>query len=149
MNKTNRMFVSGYTLAVVGVVILGLIVAAMIVVGLPTVSRAATYGYINTSGNFTHVTADSSAEAFTNATNRDSNSGVMLVNNTNNTPDSNYGTGGGQLSGYLYVNQSGTVTQVYSSTAAEAFANAINRDSNSGVMPINSVADSNMIGDQQ
>ncbi|HLP43800.1 MAG TPA: hypothetical protein VK145_00805 [Candidatus Nanoarchaeia archaeon] len=119
--------------------------ATLLFAALPHISRAATYACVNTSGSTAYVGADSSSDAFANSTNIASNSGVMfigaegvIITNTNQAP----------TTGYLYVNTSGVVTNVSADSSVEAFKDSVNISSNSGVMVIDSVEDSNMTNDQ-
>lgn len=133
---------SAYVYITVGL----LIIVAAVVVGLPTESQASTYGYVNSSGEVVYVVADSSAGAFTDSTNIAPTSGVILVTDRN---DNMLEVSTEQLSGYMFVNLSGVVTQVSANNSADAFTNAIGRDLNSGVMLINSTGDSDMVGNQE
>lgn len=54
------------------------------VVALPSASLAATYAYVNTSGEVTSMEADSAATALATAPNMDIHSGVMLLTGSNN-----------------------------------------------------------------
>jgi hypothetical protein len=94
-----------------------------------------------------YVDANSSTGAFSNSTNIAGTSGVILLGDTSENMLGNT-NGSIQLSGYLYVNESGVVTRVAANTVNGAFDGAINIDSNSGVMIIDSLSDSNMIGNQ-
>jgi len=128
---------------------LGLAIIGVLTLGLPHLSQAATYAYVNTSGTVLNVTANTSAGAIATAPNIGMHSGVMLIDNTNysyNAPTAP--ATGGALSGYLYVNSSGQVVHVNSDTSAEAFADANNIATHSGVMIIDSFADGQMINDQ-
>lgn len=116
---------------------------AVIVNGLPNNVDAATYAYINSSGNLVYVQANSSDGAFTNSANIATHSGVMLVNSSGtvivNNP--NYS------SGYMYVNDFGTVIRVEANTSNGAFTNSKNIATHSGVMMINSAYEGNIVGD--
>jgi hypothetical protein len=134
----------------------GLVLASIITVcavGYPMWVEAATYAYVNTSGEVKYVSADTSAGAMASATGIAMHSGVMIVANTStnlgNTPVVVVGQApvAGQMSGYAYVNTSGQVIHTSATSAASAFASAINIALNSGVMLINSVMDSQVIGD--
>lgn len=139
MTKTITAFLSpaikiGLTLALVGALF------------FPMFSYAATYEYINTSGNLSSTTASSSSDAIANAPNIHANSGVMLVGGTGGSlVSANFTTNG--LTEYGYVNSSGVVTFVTSDTSAEAFRDSINISKFSGVIMINSQADEDLEGD--
>ncbi|MDB5245263.1 MAG: hypothetical protein JWN90_368 [Parcubacteria group bacterium] len=53
------------------------------VIALPSMSYAATYAYVNSSGEVAAVTADTAAQALATAPNMDIHSGVMLLSNPN------------------------------------------------------------------
>lgn len=116
---------------------------ALTVYGLPKNVDAATYAYINSSGNLVYVQANSSDGAFTNSTNIATHSGVMLVSSVGsvivNNP--NYS------SGYMYVNEFGNVIRVNADSASGAFTNSTNIAPRSGVMMINNTYEGNMVGD--
>lgn len=57
----------------------GLIASAMM--GVPMLSFAATYAYVNTAGNVSTVIADTPAQALATAPNKDAHSGVVLLVN--------------------------------------------------------------------
>ena len=70
--------------ALKGIVSLGLIVAAAVLVVSPSVSFAATYAYVNASGNVNTVVADNPNTAIATAPNISTHSGVMLLNSQSN-----------------------------------------------------------------
>ncbi len=145
MNKTNHLFVSSSSFVVMGLIILGLIVAALIVVGLPTATHAASYVYVNASGEVTGVVANTSSGAFTNSTDIALHSGVMLVDGV---ADSNLVGDQSQSPGYGYVNDSGEVMKSVSGTVSGAFANSIDIADHSGVILLNSSDDVGLVGDK-
>ena len=57
------------------------IFALAAVIALPSMSYAATYAYVNTSGEVAAVTADTAAQALATAPNMDVHSGVLLLTN--------------------------------------------------------------------
>jgi len=126
----------------VRVLVIGALLVATLAVTMPAVASAATYAYVNTSGSLSYVAASSPDEAFLRATNRNPNSGVMLVSGTISTP-----TQVVPLSGYVYVNTAGKVVQISATSATEAFAKANDIAPHSGVMPVDSVADAAVVGD--
>ncbi len=102
----------------------------------PTLSLAATYQYVNTSGNVSVVTADNAFQAMTVA-DIASHSGVMLVsgsvNNTVTTPV-NYPVSTPATAGtYQYINIYGNVKTINAGSAAAAM-NASDISPHSGVM---------------
>lgn len=124
------------------VFLVGVIGALAVFLSVPYLAHAATYAYINTSGTFSYIEASSAEDALARASNRHASSGVMTVETASGAQQAT------ALSGYVYVNTSGQVVRVSAQTAAEAFAIAQNIAPNSGVMPIDSVEDSTLVGDR-
>lgn len=128
----------------------GITLMMALFISSPAISHAATYAYVNSFGKVTYVSADSSTDALVNTSNLATHSGVMLVSSSNTTttypttttPTTNY-----QSTGYLYVNEFGTVVRVEANTSGEAFTDSINISDHSGVMTIDTVAESQMQGD--
>lgn len=141
---TNNKIIYFDMLGVLSFVVLMITVLFLFIV-LPNTSYAATYAYINSSGEMSYVSANSFSEAFAKSVNISTHSGVMLVGFINtNTIINNQSL----LSGYVYVNSSGEVTYVSANSSNGAFLNSINMSQHSGVMLISGVAGSNMIGDK-
>lgn len=134
--KTTQYFSVKYALFVGVVGVLGVFLSA------PYFAHAATYAYINTSGAFSYIEATSAEDALARASDRHASSGVMTVDTTSGAQQTTV------LSGYVYVNTQGQVVRVSAQSAAEAFAAAQNIAPNSGVMPIDSVEDSALVGDR-
>lgn len=61
------------------IVIAGIAVSSMFVMALPSLASAATYAYVNKSGEVSTVTANDWQSALVNASNIDIHSGVMLL----------------------------------------------------------------------
>ncbi|MDP1707267.1 MAG: hypothetical protein Q8L30_01825 [bacterium] len=61
------------------IVIAGIAVSSMFVMALPSLASAATYAYVNKSGEVSTVTANDWQTALATATNIHINSGVMLL----------------------------------------------------------------------
>ena len=59
--------------------IAGIVASSMFVMALPSLASAATYAYVNKSGEVSTVTADSATSALMTAPNMDIHSGVMLL----------------------------------------------------------------------
>lgn len=114
------------------------------VFGLFSFANAATYEYIDSSGNTKTTTANTGSEALLNAPNLAVNSGVILVDQNNNTT---YTYQSSNATQYGYVNSSGVITSITANTATQALANAINISAHSGVILLNSTVDQNLIGD--
>jgi hypothetical protein len=53
------------------------------VIALPSMSYAATYAYVNASGEVAAINADTAAQALATAPNMDIHSGVLLLTNPN------------------------------------------------------------------
>jgi hypothetical protein len=123
------------------------LIFALTFVSFSSVSEAASYGYINTSGNLVYVEANSFTDAFAKSSNIAMHSGVILVGYSNvfypNIPQPNLGN----ITGYLYVNDSGVVTWVDANTSAGAFFGSVDIANHSGVMSVSSNSDANLIGD--
>jgi hypothetical protein len=138
-NNINNNFMKNLNLIVTSFVIL----STFVVAGVASVSEAATYLYVNDSGNVTSVDASSVSGAFTNSINIGTHSGVMLISNSNTVLPENTSFD----SRYVYVNDTGTVTEVDANSSSGAFTNSINIADRSGVMLIDSISDSNTVGD--
>ncbi len=118
--------------------------ATVLAVGFPTFSYAATYAYVNQSGQVNTVVASTPAQAIALAYNISAHSGVMLIDgSTGAVLGATYGT-----ATYAYVNQAGTVIAISANSSADAFAKAIGIDENSGVMLLNNTSGNNgVVGD--
>lgn len=68
------------SIAATSLLIFSLIIMTIFTVGIPNNLFAASYGYVNTSGNVAEVYADSVSGAFTDSINISDRSGVMLIN---------------------------------------------------------------------
>lgn len=127
---------------------IGSLVMVAAFVAVPLVSHAATYAYVDRSGDVSYVEAGSPAEALAKATNMATHSGVMLMTNSSAvSSDAPQVAGDTSIAGYLYVNESGQVVFVDVNSAAAASFNSVNMSTHSGVMIINSTSDQNMVGD--
>lgn len=121
------------------------VLLAITVYGLPKNVDAATYAYINSSGNLVYVQANSSDGAFTNSTNIAMHSGVMLIGSASTVSpvivnNQSFSTG------YMYVNSFGTVIRVDANSSDGAFTNSANIAPHSGVMMINNTSEGDMVG---
>jgi len=123
-NMNNKMY-SIFTASLFTVIALAFSVSGVL--------NAATYDFVDSSGNLRSVTANSSSEALLIAPNIGLHSGVVLHNGSN--PVVVY-TGSVSSGQYLYVNSSGIAVAVNANSVAEAFARAINISPHSGVMLI-------------
>lgn len=74
MTTSNRLSVASK-----GLLIAGLVASSMFVMALPSLASAATYAYVNKSGEVSTITADSATSALMTAPNMDTHSGVMLL----------------------------------------------------------------------
>jgi len=117
-------------------------VTSLIVLGVVFFSSAtfaATYLYVNTSGNLQGIEANNPTEAIATASNIATHSGVLLVNGT--SAPTYYGIGGVVLSAtsntYLYIDTSGNARTVFANNPEEAIAIAPDRAVHSGVVLIN------------
>ncbi|MES2437130.1 MAG: hypothetical protein V4519_03880 [Patescibacteria group bacterium] len=103
---------------------IAIVVAA--VFALPAYSFAATYGYINTSGNFATVTANTAAEALRLPVDIHANSGVVLLNAGTTLPNvatSTLSTGSGQAATSTMMTATST-SMMATSTSAVATTTA-------------------------
>ncbi len=101
------------------------------VLAVPAATIAATYNYVDTSGNISAVSANSAAEALT-VSNLAPHSGVMLAGSGGLTMTGFVPVTGG-ASTYAYVDVNGNISSVNANSAAQALT-ASNIASNSGVM---------------
>ncbi len=108
-------------------IIFSMVLAGLFLLGVPT--YASSYQYVNTSGDLSVVTADSSTEAIRTAPNIHPNSGVMLLSGVGGD-DANVS---GQNS-YLYMDANGELRTVSASSSEDALSSSVNRHPNSGVM---------------
>lgn len=72
----------------------GVFAAALVVMTLPNLSQAATFAYVNTSGNVSTVSADNWMSAIANAPSIALHSGVILLDNLFGTSGLNGSTSG-------------------------------------------------------
>ncbi len=126
------------------ILMIGLALALVVALAFPMFSYAATYAYVNTSGQLSMVSANSSQDALSNTSNLGLHSGVMLVSGTGGVEPVQYSSSGATQ--YGYVNSSGVVTFVTANTSGGAFSDSINISEYSGVILINSQADENLQG---
>lgn len=126
-----------------------LAVATLAVLGLASSALAATYQYVDTSGNLRSVEANSPEQAIAIAPNIALHSGVALSSGTaflTGTYTGNY-TGSGVVTNqdtgitysvttYQYVNTSGQVQAIQATSAEQAFEMAVNIAPHSGVMRV-------------
>lgn len=146
-NKINYSSISRKTIVTSSLLIFSLLIVTAFTVGLPSQSHAASYGYVNTSGNVVEVFAGSVEGAFANSVNIAEHSGVILIDGqTSREMAGNQNPTYNHSSGYMYVNDTGEVTHVNANTSSGAFTGSINISDRSGVMLINSISDSNMVG---
>lgn len=122
--------------------------ATILAMGLPALSYASTYAYVNQSGQVNTVVADTPGIAIAIAPGISLHSGVVLMSNSTGAvlganTFTTYGT-----ATYAYVNQSGTVISLSADSSAIAFANAFGIDENSGVMLLSNTSGNNgVVGD--
>ena len=114
------------------------VVTSLVVLGallFSSVASAATYLYVNTSGNVQSIEANNPTQAMAVAPNLAVHSGVMLVGGT---PLAVGGIGGADVSvtsnTYLYVDTNGNVRTVFANNSTQAMAIAPNKALHSGVM---------------
>ena len=94
-------------------------------------SAEQTYLYVTNSSGLAYQVANSPEEAILKASNRDPNSGVMLVSDASlNSGVSN----NNDLKTYYYVNIYGNLESINAANPIQAIMQAENRDSNSGVI---------------
>lgn len=123
-----------------------MVVATILAFSFPAFSYAATYMYVNQSGQVNTVVADSPSMAMTTAPGIAMHSGVALLSNTgvvlgtNTSTPTTYNT-----MTYAYVNQAGTVMTISANSPAAAFANAPGIDASSGVMLLSNTSGNNGI----
>lgn len=102
------------------------------------IAYAATYHYVNTSGNIQSVEANSPTEAIAIAPNRTPHSGVMLFSGTALTTTNvggNTSSTGSNL--YMFVDANGNLQTVMANNPNEAMTTALNIGVHSGVMLVN------------
>jgi hypothetical protein len=131
----------------------GVLALSALFLVVSTSVQAATYNFVDTSGNLRSVTADSSAEALLTASNIGLHSGVILSSGIGSETVSiaPYNPLAGSYNplvgkSYMYINTSGIATVVDANTSTQAFYESNNISSNSGVMLINSQSDANVEG---
>jgi hypothetical protein len=111
-----------------------LLIAAL-ALSLPTAAFAATYDYVNTSGQVQKIDASSPDQAMVLATNIDPHSGVMLDTGfVTPVPVVIVTTTGMHM--YRYVDTNGNLGTVQASSPEQAMMIAPNISPNSGVMQI-------------
>lgn len=112
-----------------------LIVAALLL-GSPAIMFAATYNYVDVSGNVQTVVAGSASEAMADATNIHPRSGVAIASgafvDVGGSAEAPVVSGGTMT--YQYVNTSGEIVDVEAMNALQAFDRAVNIAPRSGVM---------------
>jgi hypothetical protein len=133
---------------IVNSVKVSVLTATILAMGFPIFSSAATYAYVNQSGQTNTVVASSPTEAIATASGISSHSGVMLVeSSTGAVLGANTETTSG-MGTYAYVNQAGTVITVKANSSAMAFSIAYGIDENSGVVLLsNTSSDNGIAGD--
>ncbi|MEX1014227.1 MAG: hypothetical protein WDZ80_03650 [Candidatus Paceibacterota bacterium] len=96
------------------------------------IAFAETYTYVNTSGDLQNIEASSPTEAINNATNRETDSGVMTASfNSGIVYGISTYTGSNV---YWYVNTSDNLQTIIANSPTEAINNATNIKHDSGVM---------------
>ncbi len=100
-----------------------------------TSASAATYQYVNVSGNIQSIDAANASLALASAVNIDPHSGVILYTPANAIGSAIGGDNSGvSLNTYEYVDTSGQVRSVTASNPSEAMSIAPNKDPDSGVI---------------
>lgn len=129
------------------IIMAGLALALVVALAFPMFSYAATYAYVNTSGQLSITNANSAQDAISNTSNLGLHSGVMLIHSGigGMEPAQNVYTSN-QTTRYGYVNSSGVVTFVNANSSNGAFADSVNISEYSGVILINSQADEDLQG---
>lgn len=114
--------------------VLGLFVVTAMTLGFTGYAEAATYQYVNTSGQIAIVSANSVDEALRTAYLRLPNSGVMLSSSTDNIVTGAQTVSGSGINIYKYINTSGQIAIVMANSVSDAFKKASNISPHSGVM---------------
>jgi len=121
-------------------IVLGLFAVTALTLGFANFANAATYQYINTSGQLSTLTANSSQEALATASKLSLHSGVILLDyNTPSLSNNDADTSGQDVQGqglyvYQYVNTSGNLLSVAADSPQAAMLKANNIAPHSGVM---------------
>lgn len=124
--------------------VLGLMVGVAVMFGTMLSAHAATYQYVNGSGEIKTVTADNATSALEMAPERAPRSGVMLVTSSNDALPSNGGAG----MTYGYVNMSGVIVEITAVSANDALLKATDRAPRSGVILINNESNEELVGEE-